>query len=276
MNSVRPASYLRQPTWAQWLPESNFTVIHNGKLVDLGLEHFRSMSEIYDIVPQLDHYVHLVDILGQISRLEEALEVIQTMPCRANALIYKTLLRSCKAHRNITLAEDMAKRGLELDPSDPAFYILLANLYEDSGRGDLVERTLKLMREKQLRKNPSQSWVEIQNKVHLFVSGERSHPQTNEIYEKIESFEAEFKNHGYLRRGMRTSDSYHHGEKLAVAFGLLNTPSKAPIHIIKNSSICRDCHGFIKFVTHMVDREIIVREGSRLHSFRKGECSCGG
>ncbi|KAE8733897.1 Phosphatase-related [Hibiscus syriacus] len=231
----------------------------NGKLVNLGLEHFQSMSEIYDIVPQLDHYVHLVDILGQISRLEEALEVTQTMPYRANSLIYKTLLRSCKAHRNIPLAEDMAKRGLEIDPSDPAFYILLANLYKDSSRGDLVERTLKLMREKQLRKNPSQSWVEIRNKLHLFVAGERSHPQTNEIYEKIKSFEAEFINHGYLRHGMRARDSYHHSEKLAVAFGLVNTPSKAPIHIIKNNSICRDCHSFLKFVAHLVDREIIVR-----------------
>ncbi|KAK8569563.1 hypothetical protein V6N13_046613 [Hibiscus sabdariffa] len=247
----------------------------NGKLVDLGMEHFQSMSEVYDIVPQLDHYVHLVDILGQGGRLEEALEVIQTLPYRANALIYKTLLRSCKAHGNILLAEDMAKRGLELDPSDPAFYILLANLYEDSGRGDLVERTLKMMREKQLRKNPSQSWVEIQNNVHPFVAGERSHPQTNEIYEKIESFETELKKHGY-HLGMVTRDSYHHSEKLAVAFGLLNTPSKAPIHIIKNNSICRDCHGFIKFITHLVDREIIVREGNRLHSFRKGECSCRG
>ena len=53
-----------------------------------------------------------------------------------------------------------------------------------------------------MRKNPSQSWVEIKNKVHLFVAGERSHPQINEIYEKIESFEAEFKNHGYLYQAM--------------------------------------------------------------------------
>ncbi|XP_022738616.1 pentatricopeptide repeat-containing protein At5g52850, chloroplastic [Durio zibethinus] len=249
---------------------------NNGKLVDLGLEYFQSMSEIYDVVPQLDHYVHLVDMLGQGGRLEEAMEVIQTMPFKANAVIYKTLLRACKAHSNIPLAEDMARRGLELDPSDPAFYILLANLYEDSGRHDLGEKTRNVMREKRLRKNPSHSWVGIRNKVHLFVAGERSHPQINEIYEKIESFEAEFKNHGYLYQGMRTGDSNYHSEKLAVAFGLLNTPSKTPIHIIKNSSICRDCHDFIKFVTRLVGKEIIVREGNRLHSFGKGECSCKG
>ncbi|XP_021291797.1 pentatricopeptide repeat-containing protein At5g52850, chloroplastic [Herrania umbratica] len=249
---------------------------NNGKLVDLGLEYFQSMREVYDIVPQLDHYVYLVDILGRGGRLEEAMEVIQTMPFRADASICKTLLRACKAHRNIPLAEDMARRGLELDPSDPAFYILLANLYDDSGRHDFGEKTRKLMREKQLRKNPSQSWVQIRSKVHLFVAGERSHPQINEIYEKIESIDAEIKNHRYLYQGMGIGDSYYHSEKLAVAFGLLNTPSKIPIHIIKNNSICRNCHDFITFVTDLVDKEIIVREGNRLHSFRKGQCSCRG
>ncbi|XVF12571.1 hypothetical protein REPUB_Repub08aG0130200 [Reevesia pubescens] len=51
----------------------------------------RSLREKYNIVPQLDHYVHLVDVLGQGGPLEEAMEVIQTMPFRADALIYKTL-----------------------------------------------------------------------------------------------------------------------------------------------------------------------------------------
>ncbi|KAH1075402.1 hypothetical protein J1N35_027730 [Gossypium stocksii] len=244
----------------------------NGKLTDLGLEHFQSMREIYNIEPQLDHYVHLVDILGQGGRLEEAMEVIQRMPFTANTSIYKTLLRACKAHRNIPLAEHTAKQGLELDPLDPAFYILLTNLYHDSGRHDLAERTLMVMKEKQLKKNPSHSWVEIRDKVHVFVAGERSHPRTNEIYEQIESFEAEFKKHGYLFQGI--GHSYYHSEKLAVVFGLLNTPSKATIYVIKNSSICRDCHNFMKFVTQLIDREIIVREGNRLHSFRKGQCSC--
>lgn len=248
----------------------------NNKLTDLGLEHFQSMREIYNIEPQLDHYVHLVDILGQDGRLEEAMEVIQTMPFIANTSIYKTLLRACKAHRNIPLAEYTAKQGLELNPLDPAFYILLTNLYEDCGRHDLAERTLTVMKEKQLRKNPSHSWVEIRDKVHVFVAGERSHPRTNEIYEQIESFEAEFKKHRYLYQGMEIGHSHYHSEKLAVVFGHLNTPSKATVYVIKNSSICRDCHNFMKFVTQLIDREIIVREGNRLHSFRMGDCSCRG
>ncbi|KAK9292517.1 hypothetical protein L1049_020490 [Liquidambar formosana] len=142
-----------------------FACSHGG-LVDLGLEYFQSMRETHDIRPQLDHYVCLVDLLGRAGRLEEAMVVIETMPFKPDALIYKTLLGACKLHGNIPLGEYMARQGLELDPSDPAFYVLLANMYYDSGQSDLGQRTRRMMRERGLRKNPGQSWMEIRNKIH--------------------------------------------------------------------------------------------------------------
>lgn len=243
-----------------------------GGLVDLGLEYFHTMKEKYDIAPQLDHYICLVDLLGRAGRLEDAMEVIVTLPFKPDPLIYKTLLGACNLHRNIPLGEDMARRGSELDPSDPAFYVLLAKLYDDSGQSDLAIKTRRLMRERGLRMNPEQSWIELRNKVHIFIARDRSHPQINEVHEKIESIITEFQRRGYLYDD-REDHSYH-SEKLAVAFGLLNSPSNVPIRVSKNTRICRDCHDFIKLVTQLVDREIIVRDGNRIHGFKKGECSC--
>ncbi|GLU21167.1 hypothetical protein SLE2022_373260 [Rubroshorea leprosula] len=245
---------------------------NNGKLVDLGLEYFQSMKGMHDIKPQLNHYIYLVGLLAQAGRLEEAMEVIETMPFRPNALIHKTILRACKAHRNVPLAEDVARRGLALEPSDPAFYLLLANLYDDSGMHEFGEKTRQAMRERGLRRNPGWSWIEVRNKVHLFVTQDRSHPQLNEIHKKLDSLMADFDKHGYPYQG--DGDSSYHSEKLAVGFGLLNLPPKAPICIMKNNTICRDCHEFMKFVTCLINNEIIVREGNRLHSFKKSECSC--
>ena len=245
-----------------------------GGLVDLGLEYFHSMRETHGIAPQLDHYVCLIDLLGRAGQLEEAMGVIKTMPFRPDALIYKTLLSASKLHGNVPLGEDMARQGIDLDPSDPAFYILLANLYDRSGRSDLSEKAHGLMRERGLTKNPCQSWMEIRNQIHHFTAEDRSHPQINQIHEKIESLMTEFKYRGYLYRDNR--DKSYHSEKLAVAFGLLSTPSKAPILIIKNTRICMDCHYFVMLVTELVDREIILREGNRVHSFKKGNCSCRG
>ncbi|CAK9176925.1 unnamed protein product [Ilex paraguariensis] len=250
-----------------------FACSHGG-LVDLGSEYFHSMREKHGIVPQLDHYVCLVDLLGRAGRLEEALEVIETMPFSPDALIYKTLLGACRFHKNILLGEDMAKRGLELNPSDLAFYVLLANTYDDSGRSDLGEKTRSLMRQRGLRKNPGQSWMEIRDKVHLFTAGDRTHPQINEIHQRIELIITEFKDRGYSCES--NEDTLYHSEKLAVVFGLFNAPSTAPIRIMKNIRICKDCHNFITNVTLLVDREIIVRDGNRFHCFKNGECSCRG
>ncbi|KAI5347121.1 hypothetical protein L3X38_015000 [Prunus dulcis] len=248
-----------------------FACSHGG-LVELGLEHFQSMREKHEIAPQLDHYACLVDLLGRAGRLEDAMEVIMTMPFKPDALIYKTLLGACKSHRNIALGEYVARQGIELDPSDPAFYVLLANLYEESGQPDLAKSTRRVMRERGLKKNPGQCWMEIRNKVHLFNAGDRSHPQINEIHEKVESLITELKNRGNLYQDYE--DSSYHSEKLAVAFGLLRTPRNASVRISKNMRICSECHNFIMLVTQFVDREIIVRDGNRLHVFKKGECSC--
>jgi pentatricopeptide repeat protein len=124
-----------------------FTCTHCG-LVDMGLEYFNSMKEMHGIEPQLDHYVCLFDLLGRAGRLEEAMEILETMPMRPNASIYKTLLAACKVHRIVPLGEDIASRGLKLDPSDPAFNLMLANLYDSSGRPDLAATIRRSVRDK--------------------------------------------------------------------------------------------------------------------------------
>ena len=40
-------------------------------------------------------------------------------------------------------------------------------------------------------------------------------------------------------------------KKLDAAFGLLNIPDVAPIRIIKNISMCRDCHNFMKVISSL-------------------------
>lgn len=66
-----------------------------------------------------------------------------------------------------------------------------------------------------------------------------------------------------------------HSEKLAVAFGLLNTPPGSPLQVIKNLRICGDCHAVIKFISGFEGREIYVRDTNLFHHFKNGVCSCG-
>ena len=66
-----------------------------------------------------------------------------------------------------------------------------------------------------------------------------------------------------------------HSERLAIAFGLLNTSPGTTLHIRKNLRVCGDCHDTTKYISLVTGREIIVRDLRRFHHFKNGSCSCG-
>ncbi|URD90864.1 Pentatricopeptide repeat-containing protein [Musa troglodytarum] len=66
-----------------------------------------------------------------------------------------------------------------------------------------------------------------------------------------------------------------HSEKLAIAFGLINTTPGTSLQIRKNLRVCNDCHEATKFISQVTGREIIVRDMQRFHHFKNGQCSCG-
>jgi hypothetical protein len=65
-----------------------------------------------------------------------------------------------------------------------------------------------------------------------------------------------------------------HSERLAVAYGLLNSSARSPIRIIKNLRVCGDCHTALKIISDLVGRELIIRDAKRFHHFKNGLCSC--
>ncbi|TKY69047.1 Pentatricopeptide repeat-containing protein [Spatholobus suberectus] len=91
----------------------------------------------------------------------------------------------------------------------------------------------KLMKAKGIRKSPGCSWIEVDNRVHVFTVDDTSHPQIKEIYIKLEEMMKKIENTG---RYVSVNSSVHrsqkfHSEKLAFAFGLLSLPSWMPIYV---------------------------------------------
>ncbi|RVW58123.1 putative pentatricopeptide repeat-containing protein [Vitis vinifera] len=93
-------------------------------------------------------------------------------------------------------------------------------------------------------------------------------------YEWEESFRGDDEEEDADEEKALTSIVYH-SEKLAIAFGLLNTSNAVPIRVTKSISMCRDCHNFIRIISLLSAREIIIRDSKRLHKFINGHCSCG-
>ncbi|TQD86045.1 hypothetical protein C1H46_028384 [Malus baccata] len=85
--------------------------------INEGLLHFESMSKDYGIVPNMDHYVSVVDMLGSTGYLDEALEFIEKMPLEPNVDVWKTLMNHCRVHGQLELGDRCAELIEQLDPS---------------------------------------------------------------------------------------------------------------------------------------------------------------
>lgn len=246
---------------------------HSG-MVSEGKSYFKQMASVHGIAPQTEHYACMVDLLGRAGFLEEAKGVIESMPTRATAEIWGALLGACKIHNNTELADLAAKHQLELDSKDSGSYILLAKLYADVGNFSDSAGVRKLMKERGVRKKPGCSWIEIDNRIHVFVADDLNHPQIEEVMAVLERLIERIEAVGYVNQDGFSRSTRHHSEKLAMAFGLMNNPPWMPIHIMKNLRICGDCHSVIKLASLVCEKEFIVRDAIRFHHFKHGACSC--
>eukprot|EP01018_Ginkgo_biloba_P027409 Gb_40680 [translate_table: standard] len=271
-----------RPNYITWV--AVLSACSNVGLVDEGRHYFDCLSRDHDIVPGLEHYACMVDLLGRAGFLHEADDLISRMTVEPNALVWRNLLGACRIHDNVKLGECAAARILELEPHDVATYVMLSNIYASAGRWDDVAEVRKLMKISGVRKEPGQSWIEIKNKVHTFVAGDRLHPQTQQILAKLEELTEQMKEAGYVpntqsvlydvEEELKESILCHHSEKLAIGFGLISTSAETPLRIIKNLRICDDCHTATKFISQIVGREIVMRDVTRFHHFKDGLCSC--
>ena len=255
-------------------------------LVEQGQQLFAAMEKDYGVVPSMEHYSCLVDLLGRAGRLEEALEVIETMPMEPQACVWGALLGACRTHQNPDIARLAANHLFELEPNTIGNYILVCNIYASEGMWDEVSRVRKLMRERSLKKNPGYSWIEAKKgEIHEFFAGDVRHPMSAEIRQALEDILNRLKAHGYVPNLNSVSYDIHdeeklrllmnHSEKLALAYGLLSTDVDCPIKIMKNLRICEDCHEVMCGASKITGREIIIRDNMRFHHFHNGTCSCG-
>ncbi|CAD5196531.1 unnamed protein product [Musa acuminata subsp. malaccensis] len=256
---------------------------HSG-LVEEGKQFFSCMEHDYGLVPKVEHYGCMVDLLGRAGHLVEAHELIRRMPNEPNVIIWGALLAACKVHKNPKLGELAAKELLKLEPHSSGYNILLSNIYAIDRRWSEVAEVRKSMKDTGIKKMPGMTAIEVNGVVHEFVMGDASHPQSKKIQAMLSEMQEKLKRAGHVAD---TSGVYlnideeeketvlnYHSEKLAMAFGLISTPPRTPIRIVKNLRVCDDCHAATKLLTQIYGRVIIVRDRNRFHRFCEGSCSC--
>ncbi|XP_058091060.1 pentatricopeptide repeat-containing protein At4g32450, mitochondrial-like [Magnolia sinica] len=243
--------------------------------IDEGMLHFESMSKDYSIVPAMEHYVSIVDMLGKSGYLDEAMEFIEKMPVDPTVDVWETLMNLSRVHGNMELGDRCAEFVENLDSS---------RLTEQSKAGLLPIKASDLAKEKEKKKLSAQNLLEVRSRVHEYRAGDTSHPEKDKIYEQLKGLSGQMREAGYvpdtrfvlhdIDQEAKEEALLYHSERLAIAYGLISSPARSPIRIIKNLRICGDCHSALKIISKIVGRELIVRDAKRFHHFKDGLCSC--
>ncbi|KAL2553457.1 Pentatricopeptide repeat-containing protein [Forsythia ovata] len=152
-------------------------------LVKKGQMLFDSMRCTYGLEPKAEHYSCLTDILGRAGLVNEAFKVVHQMPPGdRDGAVLGALLGACKLHGDVELADYIGDELLDLEPASSGGYIVLANLYAACGKWDKFAQLRKKMKERRVEKVPGFSQIEVNGKSHIFLVGDRSHPEMEEIY----------------------------------------------------------------------------------------------
>ncbi|KAK6115096.1 hypothetical protein DH2020_007365 [Rehmannia glutinosa] len=121
----------------------------HGGLVAEGMGCFRRMVEVYKLMPKIEHYGCLVDLLGRAGLLDEAYELIKGLPVQRDATGWRALLGACRVYGNVDLAERVKRELEQIDEEHPADSLALTSTYAVAGiipdYSCVLERKMKEM-----------------------------------------------------------------------------------------------------------------------------------
>ncbi|CAK9155075.1 unnamed protein product [Ilex paraguariensis] len=166
-------------------------------LVERGWIYFKMMSEEFGIVPRLEHYACMVDVLGRAGKLNEVKEFIESATIDHHLCLWRILLSACRNYRNYGLGAYAGEKLMELGSQESSAYVLLSSIYTALGRGEDVERVRRMMNLRGVSKEPGCSWIELKSVVHVFVVGDQLHPQIKEIRTELRQLSKLMKDEGY-------------------------------------------------------------------------------
>ncbi|XXG40446.1 hypothetical protein AAC387_Pa01g1159 [Persea americana] len=276
-------------------------------LIEESLKYFSCLCKNYRIKPRIEHYACMVDVLGRAGRLKEAKDLIKNMPLEPSIGIWQTLLGACTIHGDLEMGREVGEVLLRIDGDNAVNYVMMSNMYAEGGEWGEHQRMREEMKRKGLKKEAGCSWIEIDRKVHLFYGGgDDLHPLVERIHGVLREMERRMKEEMGYACGVRFAkhdveeeskeDSLRvHSEKMAIGLGLVCGGLErggvgggggrrrggwgwgcVVIRVFKNLRVCGDCHEFMKGLSKVLEKKVvlIVRDANRFHRFEGGICSC--
>ncbi|CAL1407415.1 unnamed protein product [Linum trigynum] len=230
-------------------------------------------------------HMHVALLQGRAGLLSEAYKFVQeSVPPYPAPPIWTAMLGVCKMHKDFDLGAEVAEHLLAIEPENHGHYVMLSNIYASARRMDRVEMIRDKIINKSLRKIVGYSIIEIDGRSYLFSMGDKSHLESNAIFNYLDELISKCAEAGYIfvmelvmhevEEEEREYALRYESEKLAIAFGLLKTAPGSTIRLVKNIRMWEESHSAIKYIYVITGRNIVVRDKLRFHHFKDGSCSC--
>ncbi|KAG8075781.1 hypothetical protein GUJ93_ZPchr0006g45095 [Zizania palustris] len=131
---------------------------HSGFL-EQGRALFESLHTDHGITPKMKHYACMVDLLGRTGHLDEAYDIVTTMPLRPSESLLVSLLGACRLHGNSKIGESVGKLLTDSEHGNPRSYVMLSNIYASAGKWSDHEQLRSNMDAKGLIKDAGVSLI---------------------------------------------------------------------------------------------------------------------
>lgn len=143
-------------------------------LVQEGVNYFEMLMKNESIRVREEHYTCIVDLYGRAGRVEEAFELIKKLPKKGSINSWCTLLLGCNIYGNDEIGKQVAEKLLDVETeANAGAYALVSSLYAAQGKTKKAEMVKVRMKKEGMKKQPGCSWIEVGNKFHIFVAGDR-------------------------------------------------------------------------------------------------------
>lgn len=153
-----------------------------GNLVDEGIKIFSQMEMEFGVKPEEEHYAYAVEMLCRDGNLKEAVDIVEKMPYRTTTDIWRSILSACAMYGDLQDIEVVATKIMERAPQISLPYLVLAQVYQMSGRWESAVRVRKAMENRGSKEFIGCSWVGIKNHVYTFESNQLQHHGGKDIY----------------------------------------------------------------------------------------------
>lgn len=106
----------------------------HGGLVLEGIDCFVKMVQEYGFPPKIEHYGCMIDLLGRKGLIEEAYNLIRSLPVERDATVWRAMLAACRVYGNVRFGKLVKRELVESYDEHPTDSALLSSTYAIAGR----------------------------------------------------------------------------------------------------------------------------------------------